>query len=165
MSSVLRRHLQGLGCVGAIALLLVVIGVLALLLELQSPTSVLWTGTAVVGHDTGGVVLYPLNGHNETVIVANEAPSTPPHPVTVYVDPTNPGSARVDSAVTRWFDAGFVAARFVAAMVFVGLGLVRRSRRRRAALRRGHSGGFGHGFHPDQLGGGWPERRPPEGPA
>lgn len=72
------------------AIVLAVIGVLAVLLKLQSPTSVLWTGRPVTATEVGGIVLYPFEGHDFTLIAPNELANTPAHRVTVFVDPNSP---------------------------------------------------------------------------
>lgn len=151
MISGIRRRFEGIGCLGAIAIVLAAIGVLAVLLELQSPTSVLWTGRPVAAKDVGGIVLYPFDGHNFTLVAPNEPANTPAHRVTVFVDPNSPSSALEDSAATRWFDAAFVGAPFVAATALIAIALVRNTRRLRARSARGPTGGFGQGFDPDEL--------------
>jgi hypothetical protein len=156
----IRRRFEGIGCLGVIALVLAVIGVLALLLELQSPTAVLWTGSPVAAQDVGGVVLYPFGGHNYTLVLPNESAATPAHTVTVFVDPNNPSSALEDSSATRWFDAAFVGAPFVAALLLIAIALVRNTTRLRARSARGSAGGFGQGFDPDELRGPRPSRDP-----
>jgi hypothetical protein len=130
-----------------------VLGILALLIELQSPTSVLWTGRAVVAEDRGGVVLYPVGGHSYTLILPNEPANTPAHRVTVFVDPSNPTAALADSASTRWFDAAFVSTPFIVAAALLALALMRNSRRVRARSQRarGPGGGFGQGFDVDRF--------------
>ncbi len=142
---------EGLGCLGGIAGGLLVIGLLALLIELQSPTSVLWTGRSVVADDRGGVIQYSINGINYTVVENAEAAGTPAHPVTVYYDPNKPSLALPDSAATRWFDGSFVAAPFLLAAGVLLAAASRNSRRRRARDAAGPSGGFGQGFDPTEL--------------
>jgi hypothetical protein len=145
----IAARLAGFGCLGGVALALVIVGLLALVSELQSPTSVLWTGRAVVAQDRGGVVQYPVNGINYTLVVASEPASTPAHALTVYFDPKNPSIALADSAATRWFDASFVAGPFLGALLAVGAGLVRTRRRRRGS--GGSQDGFGRGFDVDEF--------------
>jgi hypothetical protein len=149
--SAIRRRCEGIGCLGAIALVLAAAGVLALLVELQSPTSVLWIGRPVAAQDLGGVVLYPFDGRDYTLVVPNEPAATRSHIVTVYLDPNNPSAALEDNPATRWFDAAFVGAPFIAAIALVAVALVRNTRRLRARSRRGPAGGFGQGFDPDEL--------------
>jgi hypothetical protein len=149
--SSLRTRLYETGCLGAIALALAAFGALALLLELQSPSAVLWTGRQVVGRDTGGVVLYPLNGHTFTIVVSNESPNAPAHDISVFVDPNNPAGAYVDNPLTRWLDATFVATPFIVAAAFLALALTRTRRRTNARRIAGHSPGLGPGFDLDEL--------------
>ena len=160
MSARLRGALSGLGCLGVVAAFLLVLGLLALLAELQSPSAVLWTGEHVTGHDKGGVVLYPLHGHELTVIVASEPATTPEHTVTVYVHPGDPTSAMVDDPVVRWLDASLVLAPFDIAAALVALALLRSSRQARRRLTT-TGDEFGRGFDVDR----WRhERRTPPDP-
>ncbi len=111
----------------------------------------LWTGRQVIGRDTGGVVLYPLNGHSFTIVVPDESPNTPAHDIRVFVDPNNPAGAFVDNPLTRWLDATFVATPFIVAAALVGLALTRTSRQARARRTAGHRTGSGQGFDLDEL--------------
>lgn len=150
-ASGLRRSFEGLGCLGVVAVIMLVVGVLALLIELQSATAVLWTGQSATAHDRGGVGFFPYKGVSYTVIVPNEATTAPAPDITVYFDAKNPNLALVDSAATRWLDASFVAAPFTVGLAVMLAGLSRNRKRRRARLAAGPTGGFGHGFDPDEL--------------
>ncbi|MDQ6846922.1 MAG: hypothetical protein M3019_04980 [Candidatus Dormibacteraeota bacterium] len=143
-------RIEGLGCLGGIALALATVGLLAVLSELQSPTSVLWTGHAVTAQDRGGVVQYSVGGVNYTLIENAEASSTPAHPVTVYYDPSKPNLALADNAATRWFDASFVGVPFLLALGVVLAAAARNRRRRRGRVAQ-PTGGFGQGFDPTEL--------------
>src|SRR2546429_10002803 len=57
----IRGWFDGAGAFVAGAVVLLVIAILALLLELQLPTAVLWTGQAVTGTERGGIAF--LQGH------------------------------------------------------------------------------------------------------
>jgi hypothetical protein len=128
---------------------LLTIGLLALLLELQSPSAVLWTGRPVTGIERGGVVLYPFNGHMYTLIDPDQPESGPTRTVLVYVDPGNLSNSRLDKASTRWLDASFVLAPFLVAFLLIALAFIRRFMHARTPQRQGE--GFGRGFRPGDL--------------
>ncbi len=115
------------------ALALVVLGVLAVLVQLQSPSMVCWTGERVVGTDDGGIIFYTVDGDERTLNDPREAPPRP-EPVRVCADPTDASRDRV-AGLGQAFDAAFVLTPFVAAGVVVLVGLVRRRSRRRLATR------------------------------
>lgn len=147
----IAARFEGFGCLGGVALALVIVGLLALVSELQSPTSVLWTGRAVTAEDRGGVIQYSVNGVNYTLIDNAEPAGAPAHAVSVYYDPSKPNLALADNAATRWFDGTFVAVPFLlAAGVLLAAGS-RNRRRRRLRDAAGPTGGFGQGFDPTEL--------------
>ena len=133
----IAARFEGFGCLGGVALALVIVGLLALVSELQSPTSVLWTGRAVTAEDRGGVIQYSVNGVNYTLIDNAEPAGAPAHAVSVYYDPSKPNLALADNAATRWFDGTFVAVPFLLAAGVL--------------LAAGPTGGFGQGFDPTEL--------------
>jgi hypothetical protein len=148
-----------------VALALLVVGLLFLLAELQSPSRLYWTGDAVSGTNSGGIIYYQVAGEDYTL----DAPGAPPAhdtPVTVYVDPDDPGQA-LASRVTKWVDAGAVLVWFVAAAGCVILPAVRSTSRRRRSAASGAGGPtFGDGLsadivqrHLDEM------RRPPRPPS
>jgi hypothetical protein len=96
--------------VAAVALL--VLGVLCLLVELQSPSLVYWTGERVPATNDAGIIYYTVDGEQRTLNDPREAPAQPT-PVAVYVDQDDAGRDRADGP-GRWFDAVFVLAPFVA---------------------------------------------------
>ena len=63
-----------------------VLGVLCLLVELQSPSLIFWTGERVQGTNDGGIIYYTVGGQNRTLNDPREPPDAPV-PVTVYADP------------------------------------------------------------------------------
>ena len=128
------------------ATVLLVLGVLCLLVELQSASLVFWTGERVPGTNDGGIIYYTVDGQNRTLNDPREAPARP-EPVVVYADPEDSSRDR-SSSLARGFDAVFVFSPFVAAAGVITVGLVRRRgfRRRVAAagplppLRPGSAG-------------------------
>jgi hypothetical protein len=81
---------------GAVALF--VFAVLAVLLELQSPEIVLWTGQPVVGTEQHGIVYYQWQGQSYSLDAKGYGSAKA---LTVYVDPGNPSNAMVDSVADR----------------------------------------------------------------
>lgn len=116
--------------VAAVALL--VVGVLCLLVEVQSPSLVLWTGERVPGTNDGGIVYYVADGEQRTLDAPGEPPGHP-LPVTVYADPHDSSRDRISSPV-KWFDAAFALGPFLAAGVVLAVGV---SRSRRVGLPPG----------------------------
>jgi hypothetical protein len=133
-----------------VSLALVVVGLLFALVELQSPSSLYWTGKAVHGTNSGGIVYYRVGGKNFTLDAPGAAPSHDT-PVTVYVDPDDPGQGLL-SRSTRWVDAAGVLGWFVAAGACVGIAALRRASSRRRAAATGSAGQtFGDGLSPDLM--------------
>lgn len=118
---------------GVAALVLVVLGVLAVLVQLQSPSMVCWTGERVVGTDDGGIIFYTVGDDERTLNDPHEAPPEP-EPVRVCADPEDSSRDRV-AGLAQAFDATFVLTPLVAAGVVVLVGLVRRRTRRRLAAQ------------------------------
>ncbi|MGH3423527.1 MAG: hypothetical protein ACRDO8_02290 [Nocardioidaceae bacterium] len=149
-----------------VAIALVVAGILFVLVVAQSQSRLYWTGQAVAGTNSGGIVYYKWHGEEFTV---DDPATTPAHatPVTVYVDPDDPGHALLARPV-RWVDAGAVLIWFVAAAVLLIVSALRRRQQERRRPASGHSAdAFGEGLDSD-----WvqrhleqsrrPPRRPPE---
>ncbi len=128
------------------AIVLLVIGVLCVLVELQSPSLVYWTGERVAATNDGGIVFYAVDGEQRTLNDPREAPAQP-RATAVYADPDDSSHDRL-AGPARWLDAVFVLGPFVAAGALIMVGLLRRRgfRRRVAAapilpLRPGSVGG------------------------
>jgi hypothetical protein len=147
-----RRVVAGLGGYAIAAAGFAVIGVLAVLLEIQSPSFVQWTGIEVHGYTQGGITFYSYGGHDYSV--DNEHASAADQrrtPTVVWLsrsDPTNTTRAYVDSTATRWLDFAFTMGWFIVALGLLGAGLVRQ--RRRMRWRVVHMGEFGSGIS-DEL--------------
>jgi hypothetical protein len=115
------------------AIVLAIVGVLFVLVEAQSPSRVYWTGEAVHGMNSGGIVYFRVHGEEWTLDAPGPAPAHDT-PVTVYVDPRDPGSALL-LRPTRWIEAVSVLAWFVTAAGLMIVPPLRRARRRRIGLR------------------------------
>jgi hypothetical protein len=144
---VAAAYSSGTGGFGGIAVALAIIGVLAFLVETQSPSFQLWTGRAVTGVELGNTVNYGFQGIEYTFQATGRTQNAPPQKVTVYLDPGAPQVAALDRVSTRIFDASFVLTPFVAAalVALVGWRRVLRIRRRTQAST------FGYGFTPGDL--------------
>ena len=64
MRSRLAAALDGAGWAVGLAAVLFVFALLVVLLDLQSPDAVLWTGHHVTGTEQGGIVSYRWQGQN-----------------------------------------------------------------------------------------------------
>jgi hypothetical protein len=135
------------------AAVLGVIGVLCLLVEVQSPSLIFWTGERVTGTNDGGIIYYTVEGQNRTLNDPREPPVRPV-PVTVYADPDDASRDR-SSNLARGVDAVFVLSPFVAAAAVLTAGLVRRRRIRRrvAAAASRQAQGRSAPFRPGSGGG------------
>jgi len=111
---------------GVAAVILLVMGVLVLLIEIQSPSdSVYLTGTRVEGTSVRGLVYYTVGGEQYTVVNPHQSASeATPVPVSVYVDPANPTQPEING-VTRWVDLGFIALWPVLALLVLVTSAVR----------------------------------------
>lgn len=108
------------------AAVLAVFGVLGVLLVLQSPSLVYWTGQRVQGTDDGGIVYYTVGGQERSLDSGRPAPPRPV-PRTVYADPDDPSHDRLLTPV-KWLDAAFVVLPFVGAGAVLAVGIRRRHR-------------------------------------
>ncbi len=147
-----------------VALALVVVGLMFTLAELMSPSRLYWTGDAVQGTNSGGIVYYRVAGRDYTLDAPGEAPARDTR-VTVYVNPDDPTDGLI-SRPTRWVDAGLVVVWFLAAAGCVGVAALRRTsaRRRREVSLTGPT--FGDGLGSDLVDRYLQQnRRPPTRPA
>jgi hypothetical protein len=126
---------------------LTVMGVLFVLLEVQSPTLLLWTGKPVHGTAYARAITYTYQG--QTYVIADPHPSLPfdQHaPVTVRLNPVEPGDAIRSRPQTRWAEGVLVWGWFVAAggcLLAGALYETRSAHRRRQRERRGTTAGEG----------------------
>lgn len=114
------------------AVVLAVLGVLCLLVELQSSSLVYWTGQRVVGTNDAGIIYYEVNDQQRTINDEAEPPAQP-QSVTVYADLNDSTKDRIAEPV-KWFDAVFVAIPFLAAGVVIAIGMARRRKFRLRAV-------------------------------
>jgi hypothetical protein len=133
----------------------------------------------VRGSEQGGIVTYSYRGVSYSLddTTSQQLPgSTKSKTRTVYLDPSDPSKARLDSAVARAIDVVTVISPFLAAIVFFGLGFRRKQRndrRRRLTSAIAPEERFGEGLDSDlvqrllaqQKADGWRTRTNPAGPA
>ena len=117
-----------------VALGLAVLWVLLLLVEVQSPNWLYWSGKTVQGTNDGGIVYYRVHGQTYTIDDPGPAPPQPT-PETVWYKPGDPSSALLDIPA-RLVEAGVFVALAGATVITFGVGVTRgeRHRRRRTAL-------------------------------
>lgn len=133
-----------------VGIALAIVGVLFLLMEAQSPSRLYWTGQAVAGTNSQGIVYYRVGGEQYTVDDTGPVPAHPT-PVTVYVDPADPSQALLLKP-TRWIDAVGVLVWFVAAGVCLMVSAIGGARRRRKRAELAHQGsGYGGGLDSDWI--------------
>jgi len=123
------RGMIGRGTLFAVGTLLLM-GMLAVLVEVQSDSGVYWTGDRVSGTSVRGLIYYRYRGADYTIPDDDRGPSdTAPVEVAVFLHPDSPTQARADNPV-RWLDAFCVAIWFVVAAALVPVGILRQRRRR-----------------------------------
>jgi hypothetical protein len=142
----LRERFDGIGGYVALACLLLFFSVLGLLIEVQSSDKVLWTGTKVVGSESGGVVIYHYKG--EQFSLDGTGFDNRAH-ISVYLNPANPDDAQVNSLAVRAIDLGFTVVPFTLAFAVLGLGLYRRRAMDNVRVREVRD--YGGGLDPEYV--------------
>ena len=135
------------------ACVLLFFGVLAILIELQSGSFVLWDGIKVHGDTYGGVTTYLYKGERYSIDNTAVSASNLHHiPTTVWLsrsDPTDSNKAFIESAWDRWTDFVFLTGWFFGAFVFLAVGFSRQLRRRRRREAAALTENFGTGLDPE----------------
>lgn len=134
----MRRRLEGLAPFLGTAAVFAVIGALAMLLEIQSPSFVMWSGIKVQGTTYGGLTRYTYDNERFTIDNRQASAGDLRHvPTTVWLsrsDPDDSSKAYIESSRTRWLDFTFVVGWFFLAILIVTGGLLWRWRRRRRRI-------------------------------
>jgi hypothetical protein len=112
---------------------LFVFALLAMLVGLQSPDRVLWTGQQVVGTEHGGIVTYWWHGQSYSLDVPGYGSSKA---VSVYLDPGNPSQAMVDNVLDRVLAALLILGPVAGGVVLLVVGGTRNYRWERRKLKR-----------------------------
>ncbi len=137
---------DGAGWSVGLAAALFVFALLVVVLELQSPDLVLWTGHRVVGTEQGGIVRYQWQGQGYSLDAPGYGSSKA---VSVYVNPANPGDAMMDNAADRAAISFLVGAPVTAGVAVLVVGLTRRYRWARRPRSRAGAAAAGDGLDPD----------------
>lgn len=147
MRARMRAWFDGVGLFVGVAAALLVFTLLAVVLEVQSPDLVLWTGHRVVGTEQRGIVYYRWHGQNYTLDVPGYGSSKS---VSVYLDPGNPSDAMTDNAVNRAIVVLLIGVPFAGAVALLAVGLTREHLRRRRESRRVPAPtAYGEGLDPE----------------
>jgi hypothetical protein len=130
-----RGCFDGAGWFVGLATVLFAFALLAVLLELQSPDLVLWTGHRVAGTEQGGIVTYRWAGQQYSLNARGYGSA---RDVGVYLDPANPGNAMIDNLPDRIVVDSFIGAPVAGGLALLVAGLTRKPRRvrRKARLAR-----------------------------
>ncbi len=140
-----------------IGLALIVIGILSLIGTRYGSSWLLWTGQPVRGTEQGGIVYYSYRGvgYNLDDTGSRQVPgSGQTRTRSVYLDPSHPANAILNSTVARAIDIVTVIGPFLAGIVFVAIGFRRRqrnNRRRRLARAIPAEERFGEGLDSDLV--------------
>ncbi len=132
----IRRGFDGAGWFLAGAGVLLFAALLVALLELQSPSGLLWTGQPVTGTEQGGIAYYTWRGQTYTVDIPGNGSA---RSLTLYLDPANPGNAVPDSLSDRLSASLGVGVPVLAAVVVLVIGGTRNYRWKRRNAKRGTS--------------------------
>jgi hypothetical protein len=127
-----RGWFDGTGWFVGLAAVLFTFALLAILLELQSPDLVLWTGHRVAGTEQGGIVTYQWAGQRYS-LNANGYGSA--RDVSVFLSPANPGNAMIDNLPDRIVVTGFIGVPVAGGLALIVAGLTRKPRRIRRKIR------------------------------
>src|SRR3954465_9978668 len=147
------RLFDGLGRYVGVASVCCALGVLAFLLEIQSPSWVQFSGIKVVGVTDHGLTYYRYDGEKFAIDSRVAAVNGPRRPTVVWLDrgdPTDSTKAYIENRWARSLALAFVAGWFVIGAVLLAVGFLLRARRRR--LRIGAADRFGSGFSDEAVG-------------
>jgi hypothetical protein len=128
-----RKCFDGAGWFVGGAVVLLVVALLAVLVGLQSPDRVLWTGQQVVGTEQGGIVTYRWDGQSYSLDVPGNGSSKA---VSVYLNPSDPSQAMTDNVFDRVLAALFTLGPVAGAVVLLVVGGTRNYRWERRKLKR-----------------------------
>jgi hypothetical protein len=127
-----RKWFDGAGWFVGGAVVLLVFALLAALVGLQSPDSVLWTGQQVTGTEQQGLVYYRWQGQSYSLDVPGSASSKA---IGVYLNPGDPSQAIVDNVLDRVLAGLFVLGPAAGAVVLLVIGGTRNYRWQRRKLK------------------------------
>ena len=130
-----RKWFDGASLFVGGAVVLLAFALLAVLLGLQSPDRVLWTGQQVTGTEHGGIVTYGWHGQSYSLDMPGYGSA---QAVSVYLDPADPSQAMVDNVFDRTVAAVLTLGPAAGALVLLVVGGTRNYRwqRRKFKLAR-----------------------------
>jgi hypothetical protein len=128
------RWFDGLGLFIGPAIALFVLALLVVVLELNTPEILLWTGHRVVGAEQGGIVFYRWHGQNYSLDAPGYGSSKT---VSVFIDPGDANNAVVDNLADRAFVGLLIGGPVAVGVALIATGLIRRTRSRRRRKRGG----------------------------
>lgn len=129
-----KAWFDGVGWFVGLATALFVFALLAMLLELQSPESVFWTGREVTGTEQGGIITYHWQGQTYSLDAPGYGSAKS---VTVWLNPANPSDGRLNNPIDRIITVFLVGVPVLAGLGLLVAGFTRRYRWERRQLRQG----------------------------
>ena len=129
----MRKCFDGAGWFVGGAVVLFAVALVALLVGLQSPDHVLWTGQQVVGTEQGGIVTYRWDGQSYSLDAPGFGSS---NSVSVYLDPGDPSQAMLDNVFDRVVAALLILGPAAGAVVLLVIGGTRNYRWKRRKFKR-----------------------------
>ncbi|MGH3493795.1 MAG: hypothetical protein ACRDRL_32035, partial [Sciscionella sp.] len=154
-----RKHRADAAMLGGVrpyafsAFALFAVGILVVLLEVQSPSRALWIGVPVQGAEYAGAVTYSYHGQGYSLSEPfSRHQLGPSRQVTVYVNPGDPSDGVLDRAATRWYEGVLIGVWFVGATGCLFAGALRARRHRRRRKHRTTVPPFGRGLDPNTVG-------------
>ena len=136
--------LDGAGWSVGLAAALFVFALLYVVLDLQSPEIVLWTGHHVVATEQQGLATFRWQGQAYTVDVPGFGSG---NKVDIYFSPGDPSGAMADNVPDRVFAGLLVGGPVIAGVAVLVAGLTRKRRWARRQSRQAAS--YGDGLDPD----------------
>ena len=128
------RWFDGLGLFVGPAIALFVLALLVVVLEVQTPEILLWTGHRVTGTEQGGIVFYQWHGQNYSLNAPGYGSAKA---VSVYLDPGDASNAIADNLADRAFVGLLVGGPVALGVALIAIGVARRSRSRHRRARGG----------------------------
>lgn len=146
MPARIRSMFDGAGLFIGLAIAMFIFALLAVVLVLESPDAVRWTGQRVVGYEIGGIVSYRWQGQTYSLDAPGYGSAKA---ISVYLDPADPSNAMIDNPISRTAEASLVVVPLAGGVVLLVAGLTRRWRWARRQRRTANAAG--HGQHQDWV--------------
>lgn len=134
MPARVKAWFDGTGLFVGGAMALFVFALLAVLLELQSPEWVFWTGRQVTGTEQGGIITYRWQGQTYSLDAPGYGSAKS---VSVWLNPAGPSDGHLNNPIDRVISASLVGVPVLAGVALLGAGLTRKYRWERRQLRQG----------------------------